>query len=61
MFLSFATNFKDGAHRSKTEFILGPGSGVKVSVSDIRLFVNLSYTEHLYFACSVFESPRLGC
>ena len=23
--------FKDGAHRSKTEFILGPGSGVKLT------------------------------
>ena len=38
MFLSFATNFKDGAHRSKTEFILGPGSGVKVSVSQFPTF-----------------------
>ena len=23
--------FKDGAHRSKTEFMLGPGSGVKLT------------------------------
>ena len=35
--------FKDGAHRSKTEFMLGPGSGVK-STSDIILFVDLTYT-----------------
>ena len=35
--------FKDGVHRSKTEFMLGPGSGVNVS-SDTILFVDLPYT-----------------
>ena len=35
--------FKDGIHRSKTEFMLGPGSGVNVS-SDTILFVDLPYT-----------------
>ena len=35
--------FKDGAHRSKTEFTLGPSSGVNFT-SDTGWFVNLPYT-----------------
>ena len=35
--------FKDLAHQSKTEFTLGPSSGVK-STSDTILFVDLLYT-----------------
>ena len=44
--------FKDGVHRSKTEFMLGPGSGVNVS-SDTLLLVDLPYrnihTSHAQF------------
>ena len=40
---NFLHIFKDGVYRSKTEFMLGPGSGVKVS-SDTILFVDLLYT-----------------
>ena len=35
--------FKDGVHQSKTEFLLGPGSGANF-VSDTGLFVNLQDT-----------------
>ena len=35
--------FKDGVHQSKTEFILGPSSDVKLT-SDTIMFVNLPYT-----------------
>ena len=35
--------FKDGVHRSKTEFMLGPSSDVKLT-SDTILFVNLPCT-----------------
>ena len=35
--------FKDGAHRSKIEFMLGPSSGVDIT-SDTGWFVNLPYT-----------------
>ena len=45
--------FKDGVHRSKTEFMLGPGCGVNVS-SDTILFLDLPYmnihTSHAQFA-----------
>ena len=34
--------FKDGVHPSKTEFMLGPSSGVNVSFDTI-LFVDLPY------------------
>ena len=35
--------FKDGVHQSKTEFMLGPCSDVKLT-SDTILFINLPYT-----------------
>ena len=49
--------FKDGAHRSKTEFMVGPSSDVKLT-SDTILF---ALHEHPCFAFSVFESPRCRC
>ena len=54
--------FRDGAHRSKTEFMLGLSSGVKLS-SDTILFVKtkIAIHKHPCFAFSVFESPRFGC
>ena len=51
--------FKDGVHQSKTEFMLGPGSGVNVS-SDTILFVDLPYT-NIHASYSYFSKyPSSG-
>ena len=47
--------FKDCTHRSKTEFMLGPSSGVNVS-SDTILFVDLPYTI-IHASRAQFPSP----
>ena len=47
--------FKDGVHRSKTEFMLGPSSDVKLT-SDTILFVNLPYT-NIHASHSQFSNP----
>ena len=47
--------FKDGVHRSKTEFMLVPSSDVKLT-SDTILFVNLPYT-NIYASQSQFSNP----
>ena len=47
--------FKDGVHRSKTEFMLGPSSDVKLT-SDTILFVNLLYT-NIHASHSQFSNP----
>ena len=43
---------------SKTEFKLGPSSGVSIRHWVVR---KSAIHEHLYFACSVFESLWFGC
>ena len=48
--------FKDGVHGSKTEFMLGPSSDVKLT-SDTILFVNLPYTNIHASHSQFFESP----
>ena len=47
--------FKDGVHRSKSEFMLGPGSGVNVS-SDTLLFVDLMNIHASYSQFSKYPS-----
>ena len=47
--------YKDFAHRSKTEFTMGPSSGVK-STSDTTLFVDLTYTI-IHASRAQFSSP----
>ena len=49
--------FKDGVHRSKTEFMLGlgPSSDVKLT-SDTISFVNLPYT-NIHASHSQFSKP----
>ena len=47
--------FKDGVHRSKKEFMLGPSSDVKIT-SDTILFVNLPYT-NIHASQSQFLNP----
>ena len=47
--------FKDGVHLSKTEFMLGPTSDVKLT-SDTILLVNLPYT-NIRASHSQFSNP----
>ena len=47
--------FKDVVHRSKTEFMLGPSSDVKLT-SDTILFVNLPNT-NIHASHSQFPNP----
>ena len=51
--------FKDGAHGSKTEFMLGSGVNVSLRhwvVSKFAIHEHLLYC--IYFACSFYESPE---
>ena len=51
--------FKDGVHRSKTEFMLDPSSDVKLT-SDTILFVNFLYT-NIHASHSQFSNGGFGC
>ena len=51
--------FKDEAHQSKTEFRLGPSSGVK-STSNTILFVDLTYTIIHASHVQLSSPPGLG-